>query len=295
MGIDANSLIFLLSAKKSGVLFENTMMIGRQQIVMTSLEFKALLSRFQFHCDDETAQRILNDNNGFAERLFQFLGAENVLSLDLSSYENATHIHDMNFPIPENFHGPYSLVFDGGSLEHIFNFPTAMQNCMEMVSEGGHFIGITPANNLMGHGFYQFSPDLFYSIFSSSNGFKIERMYIAECVFGAPFFRVTRPAVTKNRIELRNNRQTYLFVQARRECVVPIFKHTPLQNFYSQLWKVRAGQASGSVFRPTGKISGFLLNVRSRVPPRLKNLLLALRDFLNPPLSKKRHFEKVRF
>ena len=65
----------------------------------------------------------------------------------------------------------YTLVIDGGCLEHIFNFPVAIKNCMEMLQEGGHFIGITPANNLMGHGFYQFSPELYFRIFSKENGF----------------------------------------------------------------------------------------------------------------------------
>jgi 2-polyprenyl-3-methyl-5-hydroxy-6-metoxy-1,4-benzoquinol methylase len=59
-------------------------------------------------------------------------------------------------------------VFDGGTLEHIFDYPTAIKNCMKMVKPGGHLLLTTPANNWFGHGFYQFSPELFYSFVSFS-------------------------------------------------------------------------------------------------------------------------------
>jgi len=45
--------------------------------------------------------------------------------------------------------GAYTTVIDGGSLEHVFNFPQAIANCMNMVAVGGHFIGLSPANNFL--------------------------------------------------------------------------------------------------------------------------------------------------
>lgn len=70
----------------------------------------------------------------------------------------------MNREIPGDFIEKYSMVLDGGSLEHVFNFPVAVRNCMQMLQVGGHYLAITPANNFMGHGFYQFSPELYFSI-----------------------------------------------------------------------------------------------------------------------------------
>ena len=57
-------------------------------------------------------------------------------------------------------------MIDSGSLEHVFNISQALRNCLEMVESGGHFISIGPANNAMGHGFYQFSPELYFRILS---------------------------------------------------------------------------------------------------------------------------------
>lgn len=52
---------------------------------------------------------------------------------------------------------------DGGALEHTFNVPVALTSYMEMVRVGGRLILVSPANDHFGHGFYQFSAELFYS------------------------------------------------------------------------------------------------------------------------------------
>ncbi len=82
------------------------------------------------------------------------------MSLDCSDYEHCDIVHDMNRPIDPSHHGTFDVVIDGGSLEHIFNFPVAVANCMNLVKVGGSVFIFTPANNHMGHGFYQFSPDV---------------------------------------------------------------------------------------------------------------------------------------
>jgi len=38
----------------------------------------------------------------------------------------------------------------------------------------------TPASNLCGHGFYQFSPELFYRALNATNGFEVERMIMRD-------------------------------------------------------------------------------------------------------------------
>ncbi|GMO69596.1 MAG: hypothetical protein Ta2A_17730 [Treponemataceae bacterium] len=116
----------------------------------------------------------------FSEKLFRYFGAEIIDSLDYSNYEGASIIQDMNQKVTETLKNKYSLVWDGGALEHIFNFPTAIRNCMEMAAIGGHLILETPANNHLGHGFYQFSPELFFSILNEKNGFTNTRVFLVD-------------------------------------------------------------------------------------------------------------------
>ena len=133
-------------------------MLGRQDFYPDASVLQKLLdSREAGH----SADRFLAESKNYAEKLFEFLGAEEVVAIDNSSYEGAGIVADMNAPINASLKDRFSAIIDGGCLEHVFNFPQAIRNCMEMLSVGGHFIGITPANNFCGHGFYQFSPELY--------------------------------------------------------------------------------------------------------------------------------------
>ena len=78
--------------------------------------------------------------------------------MDASDYEGCSIVHDLNNPLPEHLVGRYSLVLDSGTLEHVFDFPTALRNSLAAVRTGGHFVTIAPGNNQFGHGFYQFGP-----------------------------------------------------------------------------------------------------------------------------------------
>jgi len=189
MGIDSNHARFLLSARKRGVGFRRTITLGRQFCVLDVAAMRSMLAEFGWH----TEGNVLSASNAHAEPFLQFLGAERVVSLDANPYQGASVLHDLNLPIPESLKCAFDAVIEGGTLEHIFNFPVAIQNCMEMLVPGGHFLGIGPANNFCGHGFYQFSPDLFFRIFSTENGFEVERMILCEVQADADWFEVRDP------------------------------------------------------------------------------------------------------
>jgi hypothetical protein len=107
----------------------------------------------------------------YADRFFkECLGVSDVNSLDYSSYEGADILHDLNQPVPANLKGRFDAVVEGGSLEHIFHFPIAVANLMQMTKVGGTIFASTVSNNLCGHGFYQFSPELIFRAISSILG-----------------------------------------------------------------------------------------------------------------------------
>jgi hypothetical protein len=66
------------------------------------------------------------------------LGAKTPLSVDTSNHEGAKFIADMNKPIPPELAGRFSAVIDGGTLEHVFDFPQAALNVAKMLKVGGH-------------------------------------------------------------------------------------------------------------------------------------------------------------
>lgn len=236
MGLDQNGLQFLLYARRLGVDFAHCAMIGRQSLYLTATQLRASLAKFDCPFDEAIEDRVLNAHGGYAEGLFEHLGARQVSSFDVADYEGATHLHDMNLPLPEHCKGRYSMVLDGGSLEHVFNIATALKNCLEMVAVGGHYLAISPANNFMGHGFYQLSPELYFSVLRLINGYQLVRVLVYEDRPQARWFSVTDPASIQRRVTLNNHRPVYLLVIAKRVSDVVPLKTAPQQSDYLTAW-----------------------------------------------------------
>jgi SAM-dependent methyltransferase len=256
MGINTTSAEFLLQAHAAGVSFGNTLTLGRQNLSVNDNVLKGLLKRYgvsgfeKASAGRDPSENLKHGLPPYADSFFQTLGAAKIDSIDADAYQDSSIVHDMNLPIPPDLHQQYDCVVDGGTLEHVFAFPTAIRNCMEMVKPGGHLILLTPANNFFGHGFYQFSPELFFRVLSPENGFCVERMIVIETEnlayrtqgriysyeeHGRPY-EVLDPAVTRKRGTLRNSKSVLLYVQAKRQADVPIFTKAPQQSDYVTLW-----------------------------------------------------------
>jgi hypothetical protein len=246
MGFDVQGIKFLLAARRDGVSFARTAMIGRQELFIDPTTLNRLLQSAGLGKDFSDTAGLLTESGGFAEPLLRRLGAKEIVSLDASHYEEASLVHDLNQPIPESLRKAFSAVIDAGTLEHVFNFPVAMKNCMEMVEPGGHLLLMTPANNFMGHGFYQFSPELFFRVLSQENGFQVSRAIVCETDPEASWYEVVDPARAGRRVEMRTSRPAYLLVQARRTREVPIFAVTPQQSDYTVLWGDQRSKPEGS-------------------------------------------------
>jgi len=211
-------------------------MIGRQ-VFTEDVEAGWLESILMEHGIKADGRELLSAANRHTESFWPLLGARSVHSMDASAYEGADLIHDLNTPVPVRFRGQYSVVVDGGCIEHIFNAVQAVKNCMEMVKVGGHYLCVTVANSLLGHGFYQFSPEWAFRVFAPQNGFVARCVLLVEVGIRAPrFYKVIDPIVVHRRVELAWGIPSYLMVLAQREAEMPIFATTPQQSDYATQW-----------------------------------------------------------
>lgn len=237
MGINRSFARFLFyGRKKYAVSFEKTITLGRLKLYTAAEDIRAMTEKYG--SAKQVQDVVFKDE--YAEPLFELLGSTQPESMDYSDYEKATHLHDLNQPIVEKFRNQYDVVVDSGTLEHVFNFPVAIRSCMEMVKTGGHFIGITPANNYFGHGFYQFSPELYYRIFSAENGFVVCGMLVGVCGEDGEvekWYEVKDPAEVRSRVMLVNSKPTYLFIVAQKTGTADIFKASPYQSDYAATWQ----------------------------------------------------------
>lgn len=223
MGLEINSANFLLSEKQRGTIFTRSLTLGRQEIHIDHAKYQSLFEGKGLPSGDEK----------YADKFFELLGAAQLEFMDASDYEGASVIHNLNNPLHDSLKGVYDCVIDGGTLEHIFNFPTAIKSCMEMVKLGGHLILMTPWHNWAGHGFYEFSPELFYNALSLPNGYSVERMLVVQ---KGRWYSVTNPADIGVRVEVKSLDPILLFISAKRVKVAPIFSDWPQQSDYSTAW-----------------------------------------------------------
>ncbi len=240
MGIlleDAKNLLEVYVAEGP---FQKVLTLGRQQIFFQPPELAPALKKAGVSADRITRFVSTTFDRGPADPLFEALGSSEIFSMDVSDYEGASIRHDLNQSVKSELHAQFDLVYDGGTLEHVFNFPIAIRNAMEMVKVGGFLVSVTPANNQAGHGFYQFSPELFYNVLSSSNGYAVEKMVAIEISPSHRQYLVANPTEVRGRVMFSNSWPVNLFVVAKREKNVSLFSQTPQQTDYAAIWEKSA-------------------------------------------------------
>jgi hypothetical protein len=211
-------------------------------------------------------------------------------SMDVSSYEDATVVHDLNTPIAADLEQRFDAVIDSGTLEHIFNVPVALASLMRMTKVGGRVVSANPANNLCGHGFFQFSPKLMFRVFSEAHGFAVERIALMEAEFpgielvprrGA--YDVKDPDEVGRRVILVSRHPAMLVAHARKTNHLPDpLGVAPQQSDYTVRWK--AGRRHGE--RPTHPLL-------RRVPPGVVSRIRGHRHRLRCSLRNRQFYTKA--
>lgn len=266
MGVDREAVSALLLARASGAAFDRTLMLGRQRMHIQPGDLSAAFAGLGLDLPRDRAKALFAEQDGFVEPLLRLLGAGDPHSLDNSDFEGSTLVHDLNEPVPGEWtQDGYSLVWDGGTLEHVFNFPVAARNAMELTRVGGHYLGMTPANNWLGHGFFQFSPELLFRVFSPENGFRVVWMMLKASRHPASrWYSVRDPQEVGERVTLTARNRGTLYVLAERVEERPIFEATPQQSDYAEAW------STGTMDRERGA-DRLKSHVRSALNARLSS------------------------
>jgi hypothetical protein len=235
MGLTRRGVAFLAASRGLGVDFERTLTLGRQTLFADASMLESAFAEAGDQLGPEAAERIATDD-GFSEGLLRHLGGAEVDSIDASDYEGSTVVHDLNDSLPAPLRERFSVVLDAGTLEHVFNFPQAVRNCLEAVRVGGHFIAITPTNNYLGHGFYQFSPELYHRVLSPENGFEVRCLLLRAERRAAQWYAASDPAELRGRVTLSGAFPCLLYVVAERlDDRQPLAEH-PQQSDYTVAW-----------------------------------------------------------
>lgn len=213
MGLNREQFVILASLAKAGVLADKACLtLGRQNNFLRHSDLKAIAKAVGIELDDGSAKEFLNAR--FIEPILYKFGAKSADSIDACTYEGASIAGDLNVPIPDDLRGKFEFVYDGGTLEHIYNYPQALRNVSYLLSSGGILFSTSPANNEPGHGFYQFSSELIFSAFPK-NDLEILAAFLVATQSPAQFYALLPPPAGE-RITFLSGEPVQLFVIARK-------------------------------------------------------------------------------
>ena len=183
MGIDLSTFTHLAALAGQHNFDGRSLMLGRQKfrLMMSGPERQKRINRSDPRPFDAALRAAglaieatsLVQEDGYAERMFDGLGFGAIESLDFSDFEGAQVTWALNNPVPHAWHGRYNFIFDGCTLEHVFDVRQSFQNVYDMLDAGGIFVSSTPLNNYPEHGFYQFTPELVWTWWGLSCGCEI--------------------------------------------------------------------------------------------------------------------------
>lgn len=295
MGITRCDVEVLTKLYKAGVPFGRSVTIGRQNVLASREEILELLRGVGV--PQERLSAFETAELTYGEPIFTALGASSVDSVDYSDFEGATVVHDLNATLPDALKERFDLLFDGGTIEHVFDTPAVLKNYMGMLALNGHLCISTMANNQCGHGFYQYSPEFFFRVLSEDNGFENPKVYLYEIYPRVAFMTrglrgVRDPKVLGERTLLDAGAPLSIVAVGQRTKIVPLFAKPPLQSDYSAAWEAgsmaelkKKQKVAPSRF---GKIRGLVASLDMSMP----RLMCAMRTITNPLKNEHRFFSE---
>ena len=145
MGITSQTARFILKEHAHRSITGDLLLLGRQHIFMTTDEALRLIDDENIEIRDKdrgtraktdsTAESSISDTD-----FFGLFSDADMRALDVSDYEGADVILDINSPIPEEFKSKFDFIFDGGVLDNVFEPASTIKNVAKMLRPGGRVI-----------------------------------------------------------------------------------------------------------------------------------------------------------
>lgn len=182
---------------------KSVLMLGKQILYHSRQELYTYARRIGAPMDYSLLRDDGVSGNCDCYSFFYALGCREVHAMDISPYEGADIIFDLNSTeIPDVLIEHFDYIIDGGTTEHLFNFTQGLYNVAKMLKVGGKVFHYIPATGSVNHGYYSLSPQVLED-FYTNNGFRVDKLdiimkkdgYISiptkleDCVVTAPDYR----------------------------------------------------------------------------------------------------------
>lgn len=232
----------------------------------------------------------------FCEKLLNIeFNAKSVVSADYSKFEGANFIMDMNKSIYSK--KKYDTIIDFGTSEHIFNVTQCFKNISYLCKKGGQILHILPTNNYCGHGFWQFSPEIFFSLYNKKNGFLETEVFLIDYSDKNSWWKILKQNYGE-RLELTSKIPLSLAVRTVKKFKTP--RWVVQQSDYQYAWSHKQKKYMSQ----KNNISKFFKKVKDYIKVFLRNNLITKNyyskiEFLklseNKDFKKKGYLKKINF
>lgn len=186
MGIDGLAARMILSEHRYRPISGTVLTIGRQSIGLTSEEMDYLLdvtgtpkrSGAPYSVDETTLGVSRTKPYISQESFFAAFTDAKVLSLDVSAYEGADIVCDLQGVVDSDHKGIADFIYNGSCLDNIFDPAAAMRNMSRLLKPDGRVYHYEQGNS---HptAYLKYSPDWFMD-FYALNEFSDCKVYVAD-------------------------------------------------------------------------------------------------------------------
>lgn len=164
---------FIIREAKYAPIRGSVLLIGRQTVHLTPSRFSELMREEGLSIDPALPVTLDNTTRGGAGRglisdtyLFKALGAATVSAVDLSNYEGADIVHNLDMPIPPQLEGKFDFICNGSVLDNMFNPTMGLTNISRMLAPGGRVVHFEHGSNCTNGAYLQFSPNWFFDYYA---------------------------------------------------------------------------------------------------------------------------------
>ncbi len=183
MGIGATELHFILQEHLYRPISGEIVTIGKQSISLPPTSLAHLLGVYGLRpktqsvgvnqADQHLAGASMDDQS-----FFDSFTTCRVHSADISPYEGATHVFDICGEVPAELRNRFDFVFDGGSLDNVFD-PVRMLSNMAIMTKPGGRMFITAWSNSHPTAYAKITPDWLMD-YCAVNEFADCKLYIVQ-------------------------------------------------------------------------------------------------------------------
>lgn len=175
MAIDYRMAKVILQEHKYRPLEGTILLIGRQTVTLTSEQARSLVESEGVQIRPDALDEIDTKTFGAEGRhlitdraFFSLFSTARMISLDVSDYEGASIIADINHPISENYHNVADFIFNGSCMDNLFDSASALKNMTCLLKARGRIIHIEHGSPIQS-AYIMYSPAYFFDYYAANN------------------------------------------------------------------------------------------------------------------------------